>query len=101
MPTWGSRSLSDWGKSFLSQLMKEMCGVLGMKKINTTAYHPQTDGLFERFNRTLTSMLAKIAVDLTGILTSHTYCLHTEPVFRNQQWSLPSLQKVDCDFNKA
>ena len=42
--------LSDRGKAFLSQLMKEVCGVLGVKKINTTAYHPQTDGLVERFN---------------------------------------------------
>ena len=30
-----------------------------MKKVNTTAYHPQTDGLVENFNRTLRSMLAK------------------------------------------
>ena len=28
-------------------------------KVSTTAYHPQTDGLVERFHRTLTSMLAK------------------------------------------
>ena len=32
---------------------------MGMKKVNTTAYHPQTDGLLERFNHTLTGMLAK------------------------------------------
>ena len=51
--------LSDRGKAFLSLLMKEVCEVLGVKKVNTTAYHPQTDGLVERFNRTLTSMLAK------------------------------------------
>ena len=33
--------------------------LLGYKKLNTSAYHPQTDGLVERFNRTLTAMLAK------------------------------------------
>ena len=28
--------------------------------MNTTAYHPQTDGLAERFNQTLTAMLSKV-----------------------------------------
>ena len=32
---------------------------MGMKKANTTSYHPQTDGLVERFNHTLIDMLAK------------------------------------------
>jgi len=47
--------LSDRGLAFTSQLSKEVCDLMGIKKINTTAYHPQT----ERFNRTLTDMLAK------------------------------------------
>lgn len=51
--------LSDRGANFLSNLMMKICRVLGVKKINTTAYHQQTDGLVERFNRTLTNMLAK------------------------------------------
>ena len=51
--------LSDRGKAFLSNLMYEAYKLLGIKKVNTTAYHPQTDGLVDRFNRTLTSMLAK------------------------------------------
>ena len=33
--------------------------MLGFHKVKTTAYHPQTDGLVERFHWTLTSMLAK------------------------------------------
>jgi len=30
-----------------------------INKVNSTAYHPQTDGLVERFNQTLTGMLVK------------------------------------------
>ena len=51
--------LSDRGPSFLSKLLLEMCRVMGVHKINTSAYHPQSDGLVERFNRTLTDMLSK------------------------------------------
>ena len=51
--------LSDRGAAFQSRLMLEVCSVMGIKKINTSAYHPLTDGLVERFNRTLTDMLAK------------------------------------------
>ena len=51
--------LSDCGAAFLSHLLTEICKLLGVEKLNTTAYHPQTDGLVERFNRTLTDMLAK------------------------------------------
>ena len=51
--------LSDRGASFLSNLMKEVYNLLGLKKVNTTAYHPQTNGLVEWFNRTLTEMLSK------------------------------------------
>jgi len=54
-----SEVLSDRGKAFLSGLMSEVQGLLGTHRVNTTAYHPQTDGLVERFNRTLTTMLAK------------------------------------------
>jgi len=51
--------LSDRGANFLSGLLQEVCSLMGIHRLNTTAYHPQTDGLVERFNRTLTDMLAK------------------------------------------
>ena len=51
--------LSDRGKAFLSKLMLEVYQLIGVHKTNTTAYHPQTDGLVERFHRTLTDMLSK------------------------------------------
>jgi hypothetical protein len=55
--------LSDRGTAFLSNVVQEICDILGTKKVNTTAYHPQTDGLVERFNRTLIDMLAKVTND--------------------------------------
>jgi len=54
-----SEILSDRGRAFMSGLMKEVESLLGFHKVNTTAYHPQSDGLVERFNRTLIAMLAK------------------------------------------
>ena len=53
--------LSDRGTNLLSHLMKDVCGLLGIKKLNTTAYHPECDGMVERFNRTLKTMLRKHA----------------------------------------
>ena len=53
--------LSDRGTNLLSHLMMDVCSLLGIEKLNTTAYHPQCDGLTERFNRTLKTMLRKHA----------------------------------------
>ena len=41
--------------------MLHVCALLGTEKLNTTAYHPECDGMVERFNRTLKSMLRKRA----------------------------------------
>ena len=53
--------LSDRGTNLLSHLMLDVCKLLGTKKLNTTAYHPQCDGMVERFNRTLKPVLRKHA----------------------------------------
>ena len=54
---------TDQGRQFESALLHEVCRSLGIQKTRTTAYHPQGDGLVERFNRTLLSMLATTAKD--------------------------------------
>ena len=55
--------LTDRGTNFLSNLVKEICILFKIKQMRTTAYHPQTDGLVERFNRTLIDMLTCYVVD--------------------------------------
>ena len=52
-------NLSDRGPNFLSTLVEEVCKLVGIKKINTSGYHPQCDGLVEKFNSTLINMLSK------------------------------------------
>ena len=52
--------LSDQGTNFMSQLLKELYNLLNITQIRTSPYHPQTDGLVERFNKTLKSMLRKL-----------------------------------------
>ena len=52
---------SDQGRQFESEVISEMCKLLGVAKTCTTLYHPQSDGLVARFNRTLLSMLATAA----------------------------------------
>ena len=53
--------LTDQGSNFTSQLLTELYQMLHAHPIRTTPYHPQTDGLVERFNQTLKSMLQKLA----------------------------------------
>ena len=52
--------LTDQGTNFMSSLLEELYRLLQVKKIRTTPYHPQTDGLVEHFNGTLKMMLKKL-----------------------------------------
>ena len=54
---------SDQGKQFESKLFKELCQLLQIDKTRTTPYHPQSDGMVERFNRTLVTMLSNFVND--------------------------------------
>lgn len=52
--------LTDQGTNFTSTLLGELYRMIGVKAIRTSPYHPQTDGLVERFNQTLKKMLKKV-----------------------------------------
>ncbi len=58
-----SEILTDQGTPFMSRLMADLCRLLQVRQIKTTVYHPQTDGLVERFNQTLKQMLRRVAAD--------------------------------------
>ncbi|KAM0735324.1 Transposon Ty3-I Gag-Pol polyprotein [Formica fusca] len=49
--------LTDQGTNFLSDMFKNMCKLLKIEKIQTTAYHPESNGALERSHRTLAEYL--------------------------------------------
>lgn len=63
LETWISRYsvprhiLSDQGLNFCSSLIEQLCKLLGVKKVRTTAYHPAGNGSLERAHHTLKSKL--------------------------------------------
>jgi len=50
---------SDRGTEFINELMQLMTQHFGIRHIQTTAYHPQGNGLTERTNQTIKNTLAK------------------------------------------
>ncbi|CAF2152736.1 unnamed protein product [Rotaria magnacalcarata] len=52
--------LSDQGSHFQNQLMANIKGLIGYNHFYSTPYHPQTNGMVERFNSTFIPQIAKL-----------------------------------------
>ena len=55
----GSFLVTDQGRSFTSVFFKETCKILGIKQVNTSAYHPQASGTIERYHKTMNQGLSQ------------------------------------------
>ena len=55
--------LSDQGTPFCNELVDSLCKLITIKHCLLSAYHPQTNGLTECFNKTLCTTLAKYVSD--------------------------------------
>ncbi len=51
------RAITDRGSNFTSALFAALCKALNVKHTKTTAYHPQTNGQTERFNKTVIMLI--------------------------------------------
>ncbi len=80
--------LTDRGSNFISALMQEFYKLMDIRSIKTSAYHPQTDGMVERFNGTPSEDSSKSMGD-TGTRHSHTSCLLIERLLTQRLDSLP------------
>lgn len=50
--------ITDQGSNFRSHLFESLANQLGIKQVQTTAYHPQSDGSAESHNKTLIDIIA-------------------------------------------
>ena len=81
--------VTDRGRNFESHLFEELCRQLGIDNVRTTAYKPSTNGLIERFHRTLNSMIAKVVQDnqrdwdthLPSVLAAYRATIHESTGF--------------------
>ena len=55
--------LSDQGSQFTADIMREVMRLLSVSQLHSTPYHPETNGIVERFNGTLKQMLKKLMAD--------------------------------------
>ena len=60
--SWPMKILTDQGKSFENSLVRELCTLAQVQKLQTTLYRPQANGSCERFNYTLISMLGTLPI---------------------------------------
>ena len=58
-----ARLLSDRGASFTSNVIEELCKILGIKQLWTMPYHPQTNGLVQRLHQMIMCMMGKLGED--------------------------------------
>ena len=66
-----ARLLSDRCANLLSSVIDEICKILGIKKLQTTPYHPQTNGLVERLYQMIMQMIGKLGEDKKADWPSH------------------------------
>lgn len=80
---------TDQGSQFESQLFQALANLTGCKKTRSTAYHPQTNGILERWHRTLkTALMCHNNQDWTEVL--HTALLGLRTVYKEDIKSSPA-----------
>jgi transposase InsO family protein len=103
--------LTDQGSCFEAELFQDLCRLLGIDKVRTSPYKPSTNGMLERFHKTLNAMLAKVVAgshrdwneQLPMVLAAYRASIHSgtgfspNKLFLNRETTMPlDLVLGDC-----
>ena len=105
--------INDQGREFVNQVSSELHAMTGVTQRVTSAYHPQSNGLCERQNRSIKDSLIKVLDEkaeqwpyvIDGILFAHRVSVHTSTKYSpfyllyNRHPTLPIDVKYDLDVD--
>ena len=66
-----SKLLSDQGTNFESNIIKDLCQLMGIWKVRTSPYHTQTNKQVEQPQQTLMQMIGKLSKDQEADWPNH------------------------------
>ena len=107
--------INDQGREFVNQVSSTLHKMTGVEQRITSAYHPQSNGLCERQNRSIKDSLIKVLNEkaeewpyvIDGILFAHRVSVHTSTKYSpfyllyNRHPTLPIDVKYDLDGGNA
>ena len=55
--------MMDNDLAFTSKVVQELCNLFGVKRVRTSAYHPQSNGSIEQQHQTVIKMIGRLSQD--------------------------------------
>ena len=92
------RLLSDRGRNFESEVIKQFCELLGIKKVFTCPYSPKSDAVCERFNRTLIGMVGTLSKKKRA--EWHKHLPYLVSVYNNTQHAATNFSPFELIFGR-
>lgn len=88
--------ITDNGTNFLSKICSKVCKFLGITVLHTTVYHPQVNGVLERWHKTLAEYLRNFTSESS--LNWDTILRQAVHVYNNTPQTSTKLTPSDCLF---
>ena len=92
------RLLSDRGRNFEGEVIKQFCELLGIKKVFTCPYSPKSDAVCERFNRTLIGMIGTLSKQKRA--EWHKHLPYLVSVYNNTQHAATNFSPFELIFGR-